>query len=142
MFLRLSDVVMFAVFNDSGGAMSYFWRKLEKFTGPVSELQLREVMVELAYLNLHLKERPTFLTEIDKVRELCRIVGERPSLGLKQMDRSVRGALLHHAIRHALPDLRVPDRTEKEVAAAITNGSLTFLFDDKGEFIEDSWRPL
>ena len=65
MLLRLDDAAMLTVFNDSGGAMNYLWQKLEKINGPVSELQLREIMVDLAYLNLHLKERPTSHTEFD-----------------------------------------------------------------------------
>jgi hypothetical protein len=142
MLLRLDDAAMLTVFNDSGGAMNYFWQKLERITGPVSELQLREIMVELAYLNLHLKERPTFHTECDTVNETCRIVGKRPKLDLKDMDRRIRGALLHHAVRHVLPHIRVAGRTEEEVLEAINAGSFTFLFNDDGEFIKESWRPL
>jgi hypothetical protein len=33
MLLRLGDVALFTVFDDSCGAMSYFWQKLEKITG-------------------------------------------------------------------------------------------------------------
>jgi hypothetical protein len=69
MLLRFNDMGMLAVFNDSGGAINYFWQKLEKISGPVSELQLREIMVELAFLNLHLKERPTFYTEYNVANE-------------------------------------------------------------------------
>lgn len=142
MLLRLDDVAFLAVFNDSGGAMSYFWQKLEKITGPVSELQLREIMVELAYLNLHLKERPTFQVEYDIMNKTCRIVGKRPKLDLIDMDRSIRGALLHHMIRHALPNIVIAGHTEREMVEAIKAGSFTFLFNDDGKFIEESWRPL
>ena len=142
MLLRLDDVAMLAVFNDSGGAMNYFWQKLEKISGPVSDLQLREIMVELAYLNLHLKERPIFHTEIDPVNEACRIVGTRPKLGLMEMDRRVRGKLLHQAVKHALPHIRSQGKSEREVLEEILAGNLSFLFDDGGEFIKESWRPL
>ena len=143
MLLRLDNVAMLTVFNDSGGAMNYFMQKLEKITGPVSELQLREIMVELAYLNLHIKERPTFLTECDTLNETCRIVGKRPEyLELMKMDRRVRGALLHHAVRHALPNIRVAGHTEHDVVEAIRAGSFTFLFNDDGQFIAESWTPL
>jgi hypothetical protein len=142
MLLRLDDTAMLTVFNDSGGAMNYFWQKLEKITGPVSELQLREIMVELAYLNLHLKERPTFHTEFDLVNEKCRIIGKRPNLDLVDMDRQVRGKMLHRAVSHALPHIRVPGRTEEEILEAIKAGNFTFLFNDDGEFIKESWTPL
>jgi len=142
MLLRLDDMAMLTVFNDSGGAMSYFWRALEKITGPVSELQLREIMVELAYLNLHLRERPTFRTECDLVNERCRIIATRPKLDLMDMDPRLRGKLLHHAVKHALPHIRTPGRTEEELLEAIIAGNFTFLFNDDGEFIKDSWTPL
>ena len=142
MLLRLDDTAMLTVFNDSGGAINYFYQKLEKITGPVSELQLREIMAELAFLNLHLKERPTFHTEFDVVNEKCRIIGKRPKLELLDMDRQVRGKLLHYAVRHALPHIRMPGQTEDELLEAIKSGNFTFLFDDDGAFIKESWIPL
>lgn len=142
MLLRLGDVALLAVFNDSGGAMSYFWQRLRRITGPVSELQLREMMAELAFLNLHLKERPTFRTECDIAAEKCRIVAERPELALRELDPKIRGVLLHHAIKDALPHLRFPGRTEQDVLDAVNAGTLTFLFDDEGKFIQDKWQRL
>lgn len=142
MLLRLDDVAMLTVFNDSGGVINYFWQKLEKITGPVSELQLREIMVELAYLNLHLSERPTFLTECDTQNEKCKIIGKRPQLGLENMDRRVRGALLLQAVKDVLPNIKIAGRTEQEVVDAISAGSLTFLFNDDGEFIKEQLRTL
>jgi len=142
MLLRLDDMAMLTVFNDSGGAMNYFWQKLEKITGPVSELQLREIMAELACLNLHLKERPTFHTECDLMNEKCRIIGKRPTLDLVHMDRRIRGKLLHQAVRHMLPQIRTAGRSQDEMLEAIKSGNLTFLFNDHGEFINELWMPL
>lgn len=142
MMLRLDDVGLFAVFNDSGGAMGYFWQVLQKITGPVSELQLREILVELAFLNLHIKERPTFRSELDLKRELSRIVALRPELGLAELDYGLRGQLLHHAVKDAFPHLRFPGRTEDEIQEAMKAGKLTFLFNDQGAFVEDRWQRL
>jgi hypothetical protein len=59
MMLRLGRAAIFVVFNDSTGALSFYQENmLDKITGPISELQAREVMTEFAMLNLHLKERP------------------------------------------------------------------------------------
>ena len=142
MLLRLDDVALLAVFNDSGGAMAYFWQRLQRITGPVSDLQLREIMAELAFLNLHLKERPTFRTECDLAAQECRIVGERPELGLNELDPRLRGVLLSHAVRDALPYLHFNGRTQEEVQEALVNGTLTFLFDDDGRFIQDEWKRI
>ena len=58
MFLRLEDVGLFAVFNDSCGAINGLTPRLERIEGPLSELQLKEIMADLAFLNLHIEHRP------------------------------------------------------------------------------------
>lgn len=141
MFLRLDEMAMVTVFNDSGAAMSWFWQKLEKITGPVSDLQLREIMVEFAYLNLLLKERPTFQTDCNILEETCRIIGRRGSLDLDDMDLTLRGKLMHHGYQHILPFIHNRDATDEEVLEAIKAGTFTFLFDEHGKFIEDSVSP-
>ena len=141
MLLRLDDVAMVSVFNDSGAALRYFWQTLEKITGPLSSLRLRELMVHLAYLNLHLKRRPVFHTECDIINETCHIVATVPELDLQKLDRKTRGALLYEAVRDVLPKINFPGRTSEEVVVAIKSGTLTFLFDDEGNFIAKPWSP-
>jgi hypothetical protein len=63
-------------------------------------------MVELAYLTLHLKNRPTFQTECDIINETCRIIATRPELELTALNLETRGKLLHHA---AAFDMGRPD---------------------------------
>ena len=103
---------------------------------------MREIMVELAYLNLHLKERPTFHTEFDLANEKCRIIGKRPKLALMDLNRQLRGQMLHHAVKYALPHIRMAGQTKEEMLEAIKAGNLTFLFNDDGAFIKDSFTPL
>ncbi|SHG81068.1 hypothetical protein [Bradyrhizobium erythrophlei] len=135
MMIRLGETAIVAVFNDSGGAMSYLFKNLlEKITAPLSEVQLREIMVEFAYLNLRLTERPTFHTECDGLRETCRIIGRRPKLGLLDLDRSVRGKLMSSALGHVLPLVSVEGLTPEEVLSSIQAGNFTFLFDNDGVF--------
>jgi len=52
-------------------------------------------MVELAYPNLHLKNRPTFQTECDIINETCRIIATRPELELTALNLETRDKLLH-----------------------------------------------
>jgi hypothetical protein len=141
MFTRLDGMGILTVFNDSGAAMSWFWQKLEKITGPISDLQLREIMVEFAYLNLLLKERPTFQTDCNILEKTCRIVGNRRSLDLEDMNLEMRGMLMHHAFRDILPYIHNRNATDEEVLEAIKAGTFTFFFDDHGQFIKDSVSP-
>ena len=139
MLLRLDDVGLLAVFNDSCGAMAFFQQRLERITGAVSELQLREVMVELAFLNEHLKTRPAFYSEFDMAKEKCRIRANRPQPPqLMELDYTIRRDLLQHAFGYALPSLHVDGHTTEEVLEAIESGRFSFLFDDDGRFIGKS----
>lgn len=134
--LRLDDFAVFAVFNDSGGAMNWFHQKYERITGPVSALQAREIMADLAFLNLHLEPRPDFHTETNLAAETARIVATRsPTPEMRDLDYGIRGALLDMAIGHAIPNIRVPGQTAEEISAAIKMGNFTCLFDIDGKFL-------
>src|SRR5579863_10680805 len=65
MLLRCHDVAIVTVFNDSTAVTGHLLRLLEKVGGPLSPLQLREIMVEAACCNLHLKERPQYASLVD-----------------------------------------------------------------------------
>jgi hypothetical protein len=51
------------------------------------------------------------------------------------MDGQIRGQLLHHAVRFAVPNIRASGHTYEEILEAIKAGTFTFLFDDDGKFI-------
>ncbi len=142
MLLRVGELAIVVVFDDAGGAMSYFHRVAERFSCPLSEIQLREVLSELAFLNLHLKNRPEFRTECDGLARTCRIVADLPRLELQDLDRSVRGKLLMHSLSDVLPHIRANGKSDQELRSAIESGVLSFLFDDSGEFVEKDWEVL
>jgi hypothetical protein len=131
------------VFNDANGALTFFSDFLTKITRPVSEIQLREIMVELAWLNLHLKVRPAFTTECDLMETECRLVVERPQqVELSQLDQGLRGNLLYGAVRHLLREVPLRGHSYEEGVALVKSGKLSFLRDDRGQFIEESWKRL
>jgi hypothetical protein len=136
LLLRVDDVAFLAVFNDSCGSMQGLMPKLNRITGAVHELQLRELLAELAFVNLHIEHRPTFHTLIDGRSGEHSIEATRPNpFLLKPMNKILRGRLLHQAIRHAIGRLHVPGFTDEEILAGITSGDWTFLFGDDGQFI-------
>jgi hypothetical protein len=141
MIVRLDEMGMVAVLNDSGAAMSWFWQRLQRITGAISELQLREIMVDFAYLNLRLKDRPIYESECNINSDICRITVNRGGLDLTDSDLAMRGALMHHAFKHILPYLRHRSATDEQVLEAIKAGTFTFLFDEQGRFIEESAIP-
>jgi hypothetical protein len=136
MMLRLGSKVIFVVFNDSGGALRFFQEvTLDKIKGPISELQAREIMCDLAMLNLHLKERPVYRSDLDVMNEEHKIVAQLPSvLELENWNYELRGRLMWRAFKDAWQQLRMAGSTEDEVKRAVMTGKLTVLFDDKGNF--------
>lgn len=132
--LKLGDVALVAVLNDTGGAMSYFFRKFEKITGPVSELQLREIMVEMAFLNLHMEERPLFYSEFDLSKQELRMVADLPVLQLADLDYEIRGKMLHNEVQYALGAIKSPGLDRDAISKEILAGRFTFLFDKNGNF--------
>jgi hypothetical protein len=137
MLIRLGDTAFVAVFDDSSGAMAYFHDRARKINGPVSEVQLREIMVDLAYLNLHLKERPVFQSDVDLASQTCRIVAMRPELALSKLNKKVRGAMLLNAIGDVLRFVEVRGVGADELREVILSGEITFLLDDEGKFISE-----
>ena len=140
MMLRLRSTVIFVVFNDSTAAFSFFREnKLDKITGPISELQAREIMTEFAMLNTHLRERPVYRSELDLVNETHKIIATLPDRPeLEEWSYELRGRLLWNVFEHAWPQLRFAGSSEKEVEKAVLTGKLTVLFDNEGNFINGS----
>lgn len=143
MMLRLGTTVIFVVFNDSNYALRFFQEnKLDKITGPINELQVRELMTEFAMLNFHLKERPVYHSDLDTLNETHKIVATLPDkVELDDWNYELRGQLLWNALSHAWPQLRFAGNTEEEVKKVVLAGKLTVLFDDNGNFISGPGNP-
>ena len=76
MLLRLGDMAFVTAFGDGGCTLHYFKEKLLR-AGPLSGLQLREVMAEIATIRLHMKTQPTFRSLFDLQAEKHVIYGDR-----------------------------------------------------------------
>jgi hypothetical protein len=138
----VGDVGVIAVFNDSAGAISMFAPTVRKFDGPLSPVQLREVSVELGFLNEQIKERAEFMTLIDLEDKTSRIIATRPpDINLSKIDWELRGSMLLYAIRDLLPYLQVPGYSTEELERGILSGRFTFLFDENGKFVRHSIAP-
>jgi hypothetical protein len=140
MLLRLGEIGLVAVFDDSQAAQIKFNSRAQKITAPLSLLQLREVMTELAWLNLHLKERPTFQTLHDVDNERSLIVAHRPSqIELEELDFSMRGELMHYIFKEHLYQFKSNRPDKGSLEEQILTGQFSILFDE-GRFIKQKRR--
>jgi hypothetical protein len=143
MLLRLGDVVIITTFDDAGGALQGAMPRLERIEGPLSEVQAREVMVDFAFVNLSLNKRPRFYTECDiKHETLTEKAKMPPHFELGELDYKLRGRLLRRSLGDGLKQIRCAGKTQQEIEQAIDDGLFTFLFDDIGKFIKQSFTTL
>lgn len=63
-FIRLDDLAVYSVFNDSGASLHGFTPLLNKISGPVGAFQAREILAELACLNFRAPERSTLFLKL------------------------------------------------------------------------------
>ena len=140
MLLRLGSVVLVTTFNDACGAIQGAMPRLERIAGPLSEIQAREVMVDFAFMNLSLKERPKFYTECDLRKETLAERAVMPAqFELGELDYALRGALFRHALGDYVGTMRAAGKSMEDVEKSIDDGLFTVLFDADGKFIEQSF---
>jgi hypothetical protein len=142
--VRCHNVAILTVFNDSTAVTGHLLRRLKKVTGPLSTLQLREIMVEAACCNLHLKERPQYASLIDLQARTSKLIATLPqSPGFRPIDLIVRGKLMERALRPTLsPSSIVGYQNVEDFWAQVREGRYTFLYDDDGNFVSEQYVPL
>jgi hypothetical protein len=143
MMIRLDNVALITTFNDACGAIQGAMPRLNRIEGPLSQIQAREVMVDFAFVNLSIKERPKFYTECDIVKETITEKAKLPEkFELDELDYSLRGKLLRHSLGETLGRMQAVGKSPAEIEKAIDEGRFTVLFDDNGKFIRNSFVPL
>ncbi len=100
-------------------------------------------MVDFAFMNLSLKERPKFYTDCDTRNETLTEKAMMPEqFELGELDLALRGKLLRLAFGEKLRQMRFAGQTAQEVEQAIDSDRFTFLFDEHGKFIKNSSAPV
>lgn len=142
--VRCHDVALITVFNDSAAVTGHLLHILEKVTGPLSNLQLREVMVEAACCNLHLKERPQYASLVDVRARTNKIVAMLPeSPEFHPIDLKLRGRLMEYALRPVLSGSSIVGYPNiEDFWVKVKDGLQTFLYDDDGNFIAEQPVPM
>ncbi|MGD0076495.1 MAG: hypothetical protein ABSD31_19500 [Candidatus Binataceae bacterium] len=134
----MGDAALLAVLDDCGAVMDAMKELFGVLTGPLTRLQLRELMVRMAYCNILLEPRPRFRSELDLAGEEYTINVEVPdefSL-LDDPDPGLFGRLLYPAVGPILEAL--PNEVAPQTLAELKEGRLTFLLDDHGRFRSSS----
>ncbi len=137
MFIRLDDIILYAVFNDACGALNGMMPRIERICGPLNELQAREILAELAFLNYHIAKRPYFRSSFAEPNGEYTIIAHVPDdFQLRDLDMELRGIFLHQVLKSIIGEnFELRGMRGEEAAELVKRGDITFLFDDNGKFI-------
>jgi hypothetical protein len=135
--MRMDDFALFVVFDDSCAVLHGLDNLLRKITGPLSQVQVRELAAHFACCNMHLENRPLFRTRVER-GEPPRVSIEGfhdPSPQFAKRDNKIFGGFMEWVLGEFLPHIQVSGRSPEELPPLLRSGALSFMFNDNGDFI-------
>ena len=133
---RINDICFIAVLNDSCAAINVFLEDLKKIDGHLCPLQLREVFCIVTDININLKHRPSFYSEVILPYSYSISVKLPGHIELEEFSKERLGHLLHFYTKNMLYSSD-PQKNE-EISKFVKDGRWNFLFNEKGEFIRNT----
>jgi len=139
--IRVEDMCFISVLNDCGAALSFHKDRLSKWgRGPLSPLQYREIFVRMSYVNMKLKNRPTFKYKVRSGDPYqLEAVHERTAV-LSNGTEEEFGQVLFACTNEILTDIQ--NENIEEIKELVKRGRYTFLLDERGIFIDNSMDPM
>jgi hypothetical protein len=138
--IRFDDFAILSVLDDGCGSFSVFQKVVEKLTGAMSPIQLRETLGHLSYINMHLRERARFWTEFDPIEGLT-IVGETPlQAEVDGLNTPSLGEVVFGCCEDMLSHFQNPNI--EEIKKLLRDGRWSFLWDASGNFDSSSMDRL
>jgi hypothetical protein len=135
-FLRAGDIALFAVLNDACACIPAIEPILDRITGPLMPIQARELAAELAAASLHLENPPRFSSTMSDLNGSdYEIVAQLDPVGPRFLDKDAKvvGAMKQFTLQPFLDNIY--GKSRDECVELLHQNSLSFLFDDAGNFI-------
>ncbi len=145
--LRLGEVAFLAVLNDACAVLSVLNVDLRRITGPLSSIQLRELLARMAFTNLHLVKRPELRSGFDALYghpALPNIVlapgeyvisAECPDMvEVEAVEPKKLGTLLSFYVRHPARALLGAENGDCLIAQ-LADGLHSTIFGEEGQFL-------
>jgi len=131
--MRIDDVMMFAVLNDSGVVNGAMRDEIAKITGPLTVLQGRELLARYSHWNLSFEPRPEYISNMDFQSGEYAIEAVLPDGVTLFEEPGVEryGKMLHYFVREILERTG----TDPEIMEYVRQGHYSFLFKEDGTFM-------
>jgi hypothetical protein len=140
LMVRMGDIGIVSVLNDAGAAGIIFSKQIPAITGPLSPIQIREVLAHHSYINDQLQERPRFATTLTRMGNV-RMVAKVPyEIRLKEYSADKFGSLLENCCLSVLTSVRAPDMDIQR--ENMRRGEWTTLYLEDHTFRDDSMELI
>jgi hypothetical protein len=125
--IRLGEVAFICALNDSCGVFNGLMPKIEKLPPNLNPLQFLEILTEFQFVNAHLKFRPKYKTEVDRLSGRVTISATIPEqFELEELDFSLRGEFMVRNLYGSLGKFELKGLTQNETKAHLLTGDVTF----------------
>ena len=145
--LRLGDIAFIAVLNDSNMVRQYLDEDLQRIAGPLSSIQLRELMTRMAFVNIHLSERSRFHSAFENTYYKPHMPGvvladggysisaALPTMvSVEQVDPRILGEMLAFNLTGPINRL-LPLEQREPTISSMKDGRHSFIFGSEREFL-------
>jgi hypothetical protein len=135
--LRLGEIGLLSVLNDSCAAWNLLKGDLQRIGGPLSPSQFKELFARMAFINLHLKQRPVPASSFSAEGCDYVILADVPEVvELEKAESTEFGRLLYWCCEDIIRAL--PSGDQERISHHIKEGTLSFLFDGDGKFVNNA----
>lgn len=132
-FIRINDICLISILNDSFISINYLQHFFQKMKGALTPLQIREFFSRLVHVNMNLNERPIYVSTFDH-NNGYRIQARLPKkLDTLFTETYPLGDIYYHFCSDLLQNPEIDNREYK--LQKIKEGKLTFILNEKGEFL-------
>lgn len=140
--IRLGPYFIMTVLNDCGVVGHLLRERLNKITGPLQLIQIREIYARASEANLRIMNRPRFFTAALKNQNNLVIDSHSQKIELSAHRPEVLGMFMYQLIADFLPDESHPsfDESLRIQREALKEGRWTYLFDASGNFLTGEIR--
>lgn len=136
--MRIGEVIVLAVLNDSGVVNGAMLDQITQITGPLTMLQARELHARFSHWNLSIEPRPQYASNIDFGTGEYFIEAVIPD-GFTLFNEprvELFGGILHYFVREVLEQFG----TDPEIIENVKRGHYSFLFNEDGTFLTEGGR--
>lgn len=142
--VRLGSYFILAVLNDGGLVEKLLKPRLDRITGPLQMIQIRELFARACEANMRITERPRFLTVKLKDKNELYIVTDSDKYFTSSFRPDILGVFMFDLIDKLILSSEHPEFGDemKMQREAIKNGEWTYLFDENGVFLDNNIKIL